>query len=274
LHAFSKNATNPVYAQPLAISGASARPLRWVAHEGGVLELGADESGFAFDNERPRHRAFVEPFELASRLVTNGEYLEFIEDGGYRRPELWLSEGFERASLEKWTAPLYWRQRDDRWWQFGLRGEEPLEVAAPVVHVSLYEADAFARWASARLPTESEWEAAASALPLEGNLLESLALRSRPAKGAGPLEQMFGDAWEWTQSAYAPYPGFRPVRGALGEYNGKFMCSQYVLRGGSFATAQSHLRASYRNFFHPWARWQFSGIRLARDLGTPRRRLP
>ncbi len=272
-HAFSLNVLRPAYSTRTAVPAGEAPPLRWLVYEGGVYPVGADGTrGFAFDHEGPRHRVFVEPFQLGSRLVTQGEYLAFLEDGGYRRPELWLSDGWAAVQAERWSAPLYWEQREGAWWRFSLGGMRPLALDAPVCHVSYYEADAYARWANARLPTEAEWEVAAAGVPVEGNLLESGALRPLPAVADPDDEerplQLFGDAWEWTQSAYAPYPGFRPSEGALGEYNGKFMCSQLVLRGGSCATPRRHLRASYRNFFPPLARWQFSGLRLARPLDS------
>jgi ergothioneine biosynthesis protein EgtB len=210
-----------------------------------LCEIGHDGEGFCFDNELPRHRAWLTPFELASRLVTNGEYLAFIAAGGYREPALWLSEGWDMVAAGRVAHPLYW-QRDDggRWNEFTLAGMHPLDPALPVTHLSLFEADAYARWAGARLPTEAEWELAA-------------------ASGAG-LAQMYGHCWQWTSSSYAPYPGYAPQPGALGEYNGKFMVNQYVLRGSSCATPEGHARPSYRNFFPAGARWQFSGIRLAR----------
>jgi ergothioneine biosynthesis protein EgtB len=233
--------------------------LAWVGHAG---------EGFSFDNERPRHRAFVPAFRLASRLVTNAEYLAFMRDGGYRRATLWLSDGWAQVQAQGWQAPLYWEERDGTWWRFTLGGMRPLEPDAPVCHVSQYEADAYARWAGARLPTEAEWEVAAGDAPVEGHLLEGAAHEPAPARAAdagGGVSQLFGDCWEWTGSAYLPYPGFRAVAGAVGEYNGKFMSGQMVLRGGSSFTPRSHVRASYRNFFPPAARWQLSGIRLAQD---------
>jgi ergothioneine biosynthesis protein EgtB len=243
-----------------------APALRWVEVDGCVTETGSD-GGFCFDNELPRHSALVRPFALGSRLVTCGEYLEFMEDGGYRRPELWMSEGFATVQREGWCAPLYWDKRDDGYWHYTLRGLRPVDGDEPVVHVSWFEADAFATWAGARLPTEHEWELVARTVPWEGNFVESgalhpLAVGAHPA--SGPL-QMAGDVWEWTRSPYAPYPGYRPAPGALGEYNGKFMCNQFVLRGGSCVTSRGHTRPSYRNFFPPHARWQLTGLRLARD---------
>ncbi len=267
LHAFSLNPLYPAY-KPSAAPPRSHRATvaRWVPFEGGRFEQGAPAEGFAFDNERPRHRVYIEPFALRSRLVTNAEYAEFIADGGYRRPELWLWEGFALVCEEGWEAPLYWRRESSRWLQFGLDGLQPLQLDAPVSCVSLFETDAYARWAKARLPTESEWELAAARNDGAENLLEGGALRALPATRAEGLTQMIGDLWEWTSSSYAPYPGFAPLEGALGEYNGKFMCNQYVLRGGSFATPKRHIRNSYRNFFPARARWQFTGIRLAHSF--------
>ncbi len=272
-HLLSHNPLAPRYATaaPAGVAqaggGGSTGALRWIAHEGGLHDFGHDGGGFAFDNEGPRHRAFVAPFALASRLVTNAEFMAFVEDGGYRRPELWLSAGFDEGQRAGWEAPLYWRHGEGGWTAFTLHGEAPLDPCAPVVHVSHYEADAYARWAGARLPTEQEWELAARAIPVEGNFVESGVLAPLPA-GDAPASvpaQLYGDCWEWTQSAYLPYPGFRAGEGAIGEYNGKFMSGQMVLRGGSCATPRSHIRATYRNFFPPSARWQFGGIRLARD---------
>jgi len=228
------------------------------------VEIGHAGPGFAFDNERPRHRVSLAPYALGARLVTNGEYLAFVEAGGYRRPDLWLSDGWRTARERDWSAPLYWELANREWQRYTLGGLGPLEADAPVVHVSYYEADAYARWRGARLPTEPEWEHAAADQPIGGHLLDDEPDEPRPASQAG-LTQVYGDAWEWTASAYLPYPGFRPLSGALGEYNGKFMVNQMVLRGGSCATPRSHIRATYRNFFPPDARWQFSGIRLARD---------
>ncbi len=243
---------------------AAAPPFAFVACGGGLVEIGHAGPGFAFDNERPRHRVFLAPYALGARLVTNGEYLEFVEAGGYRRPDLWLSDGWRTARERDWSTPLYWELVNGEWRSYTLGGLAPLEAHAPVVHVSYYEADAYARWRGARLPTEPEWEHAAADQPIAGHLLDDEPDEPRPASEAG-LTQLYGDAWEWTASAYLPYPGFRPLSGALGEYNGKFMVNQMVLRGGSCATPRSHIRATYRNFFPPDARWQFSGIRLARD---------
>jgi ergothioneine biosynthesis protein EgtB len=267
-HVFSVNPLRPVYRERTATGAATAPPLRWIRHEGGLQQIGHDGDGFAYDNESPRHRVFLEPFEIASRLVTNGEYLAFMEAGGYDRAELWLSLGWATVQEQGWTEPFYWERRDGEWWNFTLSGMRPVDPAEPVAHLSYFEADAFARWAGARLPTEAEWEVAAELAPLDGNLVESGELHPRPAdEGAAadaPPLQLFGDVWEWTQSQYTPYPGYRPPPGALGEYNGKFMCNQFVLRGGSCATPRSHLRRTYRNFFPPDATWQFTGLRLAR----------
>jgi ergothioneine biosynthesis protein EgtB len=266
LHAFWTQPLRPAYAPPPGREPQrEAAPLRWIEHAGGRIECGAPEHGFAFDNERPRHSVLLAPFRLASRLATNAEYRAFIEDGGYQRPELWLSDGWDTVLREGWRAPLYWEQRDGGWREFGLRGMQELEPAAPVAHLSYFEADAFARWSLARLPLEGEWEAAACGAAIGGNLLEQRALMALPAGEACEEAQLFGDLWEWTASAYLAYPGFHPSAGAVGEYNGKFMCNQFVLRGGSFATPASHIRASYRNFFPPHARWQFMGVRLAKD---------
>jgi len=264
-HLLGLNPLAPVYAPARpAPSGVPHTP-GWVTIAGGVREIGFQGPGFCFDNEQPRHKAWLDEFRLATAAVTNRDWLAFMADSGYGTPTLWLSDGWQTVQNERWQAPLHWRRIDGEWREFTLAGLRPLDAEAPVVHVSYYEADAFARWAGKRLPTEAEWEVAAAGLPSEGNLLESGALHPRPATGAG-LVQMFGDVWEWTQSPYTAYPGFRPSDGALGEYNGKFMANQIVLRGGSCATPESHIRAEYRNFFPPSARWQFTGLRLADDL--------
>ncbi|MGQ0504999.1 MAG: ergothioneine biosynthesis protein EgtB [Myxococcaceae bacterium] len=265
LHAFSLNALRPAYANRLALPVHLAVPFRWCRYRADARWMGHCSDTFCFDNELPAHLTYLEAFELSSRLVTQGEYLAFIEDGGYQRPELWLSDGWNTVCEQHWTAPLYWEKRDDTWWTFSLTGMRPLESAAPVVHVSYYEADAYATWAGARLPTEAEWETAAA--DSEGTFLESGVLSPLPAaeSDSGRPVQLFGDAWQWTRSGYLPYPGYRPSAGAIGEYNGKFRCNQMVLRGGSCVTPRRHVRPSYRNFFPPSARWQFSGIRLARD---------
>jgi ergothioneine biosynthesis protein EgtB len=263
LHLLSRNPGAPAYAAPAPRHRSQPRRAAWHAFAGGLVDIGHDGGGFAFDNEGPRHQVFVAPFELAARPVTNREFAQFVADGAYRRPELWLSLGWDTIAARQWNAPLYWDRDAQR--AFTLHGTEPLDLEAPVCHVSFFEAEAYARWAGARLPTEFEWEHAAASLPVEGNFLESGALRPVAcAADSSRAAQMFGDVWEWTRSEYAPYPGFRPGEGAVGEYNGKFMCGQYVLRGGSCATPRSHARATYRNFFPPDARWQFSGIRLAR----------
>ena len=265
-HAFWKNPLWPNY-QPTQIKSVSsaAQPLLWVAFDEGIRDVGHSGISFAFDNEMPRHGTLIKPFRFASRLVTNAEYLEFIADGGYQHPELWLSDAWDYINANGVAAPLYWEREEDGWTTFTCQGNVPLNLSEPVCHVSFYEADAFARWAGARLPTEFEWEIAANSVEIRGNFLESGAFHPAPARSDTHLQQMFGDTWEWTASPYVAYPGYRPITGPTGEYNGKFMCNQMVLRGGSCATPQSHIRASYRNFFQPHARWQFSGIRLADD---------
>jgi ergothioneine biosynthesis protein EgtB len=264
-HVFFCNPLKPIYSECPAAGGVT-RPMQWASFEEGLRDVGHDGRGFAYDNEGPRHRVFLRGFELASRLVTSGEYMAFIQDGGYRRPELWLSDGWALIQAEGWTAPLYWQEQNGKWSVFTLSGERPVHAAEPVCHVSYFEADAYARWAGARLATEAEWEVAAGAEPIDGNCLETGAYHPRAlaAEKRSGLHQLFGDAWEWTASPYVSYPGYRPTEGALGEYNAKFMCNQQVLRGGSCVTALSHVRPTYRNFFGPAARWQFSGIRLAR----------
>jgi ergothioneine biosynthesis protein EgtB len=278
LHLFSCNPLQPAYAPPDLPAAAEPVPLAWLPQDGGLVEIGHDGAGFAFDNESPRHRTWLEPHALANRLVTQAEWADFIADGGYREPRWWLAAGWDWCRSQRIEAPAYWRRDGDGGWRvFTLRGARPMQPQAPVTHVSLYEADAFAQWSAARhalplrLPTEAEWEHAvaadAAAGIAAGHFVESGALTALPAAPARPgLLQAFGDAWQWTRSAYAPYPGFRPWTGAVGEYNGKFMANQYVLRGGSCATPRTHMRASYRNFFPADARWQFSGVRLARDL--------
>jgi ergothioneine biosynthesis protein EgtB len=236
----------------------------WLEFGGGIHDIGFAGERFAFDNERPRHSIVLQPFRLASRLVTNGEYLEFMSAGGYRKPELWLSDGWDQVVSNGWQSPLYWERRDNEWRVFTASGVHPLDADEPVCHVSYYEAEAYARWREGRLPTEAEWEIAAESIPITGNFAESGRFHPSAASGTG-LQQLFGDVWEWTASPYTAYPGYRPAAGVLGEYNGKFMCNQIVLRGGSCATPQSHIRASYRNFFPPQARWQFMGVRLASD---------
>jgi ergothioneine biosynthesis protein EgtB len=279
------NPLEPVYRERSPEQTQAPPKLGWLEFTGGVHELGfdreSDPGGFCFDNELPRHKTFLEDYRIANRLVTNGEYLEFMADGGYERPELWLSDGWYTLNEERWDCPMYWEQRDGEWWNFTLSGMRKVDPNEPVVHVSHYEADAYARWAAKRLPTEPEWEHAVAGLPYEGNFVDderyhpAAVAFERPvgAHSRAPLPtlgtpaaarlQFYGDVWEWTSSAYLPYPGFDPLPGAVGEYNGKFMSSQMVLRGGSCATPRNHIRDTYRNFFQPYLRWQFMGIRLA-----------
>jgi len=269
LNLFSENPLRPAYVRQPRVSSANAAlaTSRWIEFEGGIVSIGHAGSGFAFDSETPRHDALLRPFLLASQPVTNREWLGFMEAGGYRDPRHWLSDGFRYAQTMGWEAPLYWEQRDGMWWQMSLAGMLPVELDAPVAHVSYFEADAFSRFANARLPTEFEWERAASGIEIAGNVLDLNRLRPVPANAAlDGLQQMYGDVWEWTASPFMPYPGFRAAEGAVGEYNGKFMNGQFVLRGGSCVTPPGHISASYRNFFYPHQRWQFSGLRLAKDL--------
>ena len=267
-HVLSRNPLRPAYRPRNPREPVTAPELGWTGNEGGLGRLGDDGAGFAFDNERPRHRVVLEDFHLADRAVTNGEYRAFVEDGGYRDPLLWLADGWATVRAEGWEAPLYWRETDGGWSEFTLAGEVPLDDDAPVCHVSHYEAAAYATWAGRRLPTEAEWEAAAPAVEEDSaNLLAADRLHPAAANGngrSGP-RQMIGDVWEWTASPYVAYPGFRTSPGAVGEYNGKFMSNQMVLRGGCCATPPGHIRATYRNFFYPHQRWPFTGIRLADD---------
>jgi ergothioneine biosynthesis protein EgtB len=266
-HLLSRNPLKPAYQKQWPLTPIRGRARTWIGFQGGLHEIGHSGAGFAFDNEAPRHRTWLDDFEIASHPVTHGEFLDFIEDRGYCRPELWLSAGWDLVQARGWQAPEYWRRRDGSWHTFTLHGEVPVDRNTPICHVSFYEAEAFARWAGARLPTEAEWEIAAQGAPREGNFVESGALHPlalREDSAPGRLAQAFGDVWEWTRSDYGPYPGYRPAGGAVGEYNGKFMSGQYVLRGGSCATPAGHIRLSYRNFFAPEARWQFSGLRLAK----------
>jgi ergothioneine biosynthesis protein EgtB len=269
-HVFWTNPMRPAYlpgsGKPARATAAPAAP-HWVDVPEGVHTIGrgADARSFAYDNEGPAHRVYVHAARLASRLVTNGEYLAFVEDGGYQRPTLWLSPGWAAVQEHGWTAPLYWERTQDAWTEFTLAGTQPLDATLPVCHLSFYEADAFARWAGARLPTEAEWEVAAATAAVEGTFVESRRFHPAPAAGTGRLEQLYGDTWQWTASPYVAYPGFVPAPGAVGEYNGKFMCDQWVLRGASCATPRSHARRTYRNFFPSDVRWQFSGLRLARQ---------
>ena len=278
-HVLSCNPLAPVYRPSWPLAQVAPLAMEWVPLDGGLVAIGHDGAGFAFDNEGPRHRTQLAPYALGNRLVTHGEWAEFINDGGYAEPRWWLSAGWEWVRQQRIAAPLYWQRDDGRWSSFTLHGLMPIDPHTPITHVSYFEADAFARWASqqraawrgARLPTEAEWEHAAQvhgAVGIAaGNFVESQALHPMPvARSGATMHQLFGDAWEWTSSSYQPYPGFRAWDGVVGEYNGKFMVNQYVLRGGSCVTPRSHIRASYRNFFPTDARWQFSGVRLARDI--------
>jgi ergothioneine biosynthesis protein EgtB len=268
-HVLSCNPLHPTYLGREQASSTGIAPIEWISYPEGINWIGHEGEDFCFDNEEPRHRQFLHAFQLASRLVTNGEYLEFIKDGGYTNPLLWLSDGWYTVQQEGWEAPLYWEKRDDRWWVMTLHGFCEVNPNEPVCHVSYYEADAYARWANARLATEAEWEVASCDVSIEGNFVEEGLYHPRPLSSSvaeGKPAQMYGDVWEWTQSAYLPYPSYKPAPGAVGEYNGKFMCNQFVLRGGSCATSDSHIRPTYRNFFPPHARWQFMGIRLVREV--------
>jgi ergothioneine biosynthesis protein EgtB len=265
-HVLSRNPMLPAYLPLTLPREEPAAPATWTTHPGGTIEVGHSGEGFGFDNEFPRHRIHLEPFALADRPVTCGEWLAFIDDDGYGRPELWLSDGWATVEIEGWSAPLYWAQRNEGWQEFTLAGEVPVEPSRPVCHISYFEADAFARWAGFRLPTEAEWEVVSTVRAMDvpdGHMLDTLVLHPSPVPGGStpPL----GDVWQWTSSAYSPYPGFAPASGAVGEYNGKFMVNQYVLRGGSCITPVDHVRPTYRNFFPPAARWAFSGLRLARN---------
>jgi ergothioneine biosynthesis protein EgtB len=271
LHAMSQNPLEPAVRRAEPDGAGTPYPedapqLGWVRFDRAIASVGHAGSTFCFDNELPVHDALLHPFELATRPVTAGEFVQFIEAGGYQRPEHWLSSGWDAVRAQDWQAPLYWRREQGGWTQLTLCGRRPVDLGAPVCHVSYFEADAFARWAGARLPTEFEWEHAARHLPVAGNFADEGPWLPQPARGQG-LTQMYGDVWEWTASPYLPYPGYRQPAGALGEYNGKFMCDQWVLRGGSLGTPGDHIRVSYRNFFPADARWQFSGFRLARDGG-------
>jgi ergothioneine biosynthesis protein EgtB len=281
-HVLAQNPLHPVFRKRSPEKTEAPAPMSFVDFEETIATIGHDTEGrasarskfagnsgrrFSYDNEGPQHRALVPAFSLAPRLVTCGEYFEFMESDGYARPEFWLSLGWMTVNEQRWQAPLYWEKRDGEWWHFTLSGFRRVNPNEPVTHMSYFEADAFANWSGARLPTEFEWERVAQREPIEGNFVESERFHPAPAEeqSGTTLKQVFGDVWEWTRSSYSPYPGYRAVRGALGEYNGKFMCNQYVLRGGSCATSRSHIRFTYRNFFQPEKRWQFTGIRLARD---------
>ncbi len=264
-HAMAQNPLLPAVYEEEQRAG-EAPPLKWETMPAGLCEIGWNGEGFAFDNEGPRHKVFLQPFELSNRPVTNGDFLAFMEDGGYENPEHWLSDAWDILRSEHWTAPLYWRKAETGWREYTLFGERPIDPHAPLCHVSFYEAAAYASWAGARLPTEFEWEAASSLFSLEGRFLQGgKPTAPAPAEGEERLLQLFGDVWEWTASPYVAYPGYAPPAGAIGEYNGKFMSGQMVLKGGCCATPEGHVRASYRNFFPPQARWQFAGFRLARD---------
>ncbi|MGH8353167.1 MAG: ergothioneine biosynthesis protein EgtB [Pseudomonas sp.] len=266
-HILAQNPLQPAYRRDLPAPLAQpASVQRWHGYPGGLRHIGHAGDGFAFDCEQPRHRVFVDDFELASQPVSNAGFLAFIEDGGYQRSAFWLADGWNLVQQAGWQAPLYWQRRAGRWLEMTLAGLRELDRQAPVCHISFYEAEAYAAWAGARLPSEAEWEVAALEQPLNGNFVESGYLQPlAAAPGLDGPAQLFGDVWEWTGSAYRPYPGFRALEGSLGEYNGKFMCGQMVLRGGCCATPQAHIRASYRNFFYPAMRWQFAGLRLARE---------
>jgi len=272
-HIFAYNPLKPIYqSQPAQASSQSVdrlSPLGWKRFDSGLYETGQEGTQFAYDNESPRHKSYLESFEMANRLITNGEYLEFMESGAYLNPEYWLSDAWKTIHTEQWNAPMYWEKRENEWWHMTLSGMQPIDLSAPVCHVSFYEASAFARWKNVRLPTESEWEVASSTAKIKGNFRASWLLQPQPLKATeddGNLQQMFGDVWEWTQSPYTSYPGYQQQQGAFGEYNGKFMSSQMVLRGGSCVTPVDHIRSTYRNFFYPHERWQFMGIRLARNV--------
>jgi len=266
LSLFASEPLKPAYARANpGVAVAEVAPMDWVSFDGGILPVGHAGDGFAYDNEGPRHDQLVRPFKLANRCATNSEWIAFIQDGGYSTPTLWLADGWATVTAQGWTAPLYWEEADGGFMQMSLQGFRPLDPAAPVSHVSYYEADAFARFAGYRLPSEFEWEVAAGGLPLKGHTLGAGHLRPLRADAGAGLKQIYGDVWEWTGSAYLPYPGFKAAPGAIGEYNGKFMCNQFVLRGGSCATPEGHIRKTYRNFFYPHQRWQFMGLRLASD---------
>ena len=259
LHGLSFNPLLPSYQPPEPMPVEKEVALRFGSFDGGLVEIGHSGNGFAYDCEEPRHKTFLNPYKLANRAVTNRDWIAFMEDGGYKTEPLWLSEGWAVRNREEWTHPLYWWKQDDEWWSFTLRGAQPVNLDAPVVHVSYYEAEAFARWSGARLPTEAEWENAAAGTAIQGNFMERSAFRPLPGTS------LWGDVWVWTQSPFTPYPGFRAPEGAIGEYNGKFMVNQMVLRGGSCATPAAQMRATYRTFFYPHQRWQMLGLRLAKD---------
>ncbi|MEH6404212.1 MAG: ergothioneine biosynthesis protein EgtB [Sneathiella sp.] len=269
LHLFSQNPIRPAYQspEPLAVSNSPLSPTNWVEFEGGILDIGHAGNTFSFDCETPEHKQIIRPFKLASKPVTNREWLSFMEEDGYKNPLYWLSDGWATVQKEEWQSPLYWEQEDEIWNAMTLRGFQPVDLDAPVSHISYFEADAFARWSGKRLPTEFEWEIASQAVELTGNLSERQHLKPKAATGKDDgLQQMFGDVWEWTSSPYISYPGFKPATGAISEYNGKFMSGQFVLKGGACTTPQAQMRKSYRNFFYPHQKWQFTGLRLAEDM--------
>ena len=283
-HLFSQNPLNPCYKQFSLIPREESLPMEWRRFEGGIVEIGFEGPGFSYDNESPRHKVYLPKYELASRLINNGEYLEFMEAGGYKDPSLWLTEGWDWLKTNKRRSPLYWRDNSKGWEEFTLGGVMPLDLDLPLVHISLYEADAFARWSGARLPSEAEWENAASRQGVHGCLAENNRFHPCPSKKSIPVDdqqellQIYGDTWEWTQSSYSPYPGYNPAKPnpsepmslvwdeAVGEYNSRSMVNQYVLRGGSCVTPVTHIRSSFRNFLPAITSWQFSSIRLARDV--------
>ncbi|NQV41034.1 MAG: ergothioneine biosynthesis protein EgtB [Candidatus Marinimicrobia bacterium] len=266
-HVFFKNPLYPSYSQIVQVNGShSSEELQWSSFPGARVQHGFSGGSFSFDNETPRHDVLIQPFELGNRLVTNREYLSFMGDGGYSQAALWLSDGWALINKDNWKAPLYWVKNDENWFEFTLGGLSPLHLDNPVAHISYYEADAFANWSGARLPSEHEWECAAQNIQIQGNFVQSQLFQPAPSDSPTKLSQMFGDVWEWTRSPYSPYPGFKSASGAVGEYNGKFMSNQMVLRGGSCVSSCDHLRHTYRNFFYPHSRWQFMGIRLARDV--------
>ncbi|GFO83649.1 MAG: ergothioneine biosynthesis protein EgtB [Methyloceanibacter sp.] len=266
LSLFASQPLKPAYREsPNATLAGPTPPMSFTTFDGGIFGIGHGGGGFAYDNEGPRHEQLIRPFKLANRCVTNSEWIAFIEDGGYETPALWLADGWNTVNAEGWRAPLYFERGDTGYSQMSLKGLRKADPAAPVTHVSFFEADAFARWTGYRLPSEFEWEHASARLSETGRTLEAGHLRPMPAANGDAVTQMFGDVWEWTASAYLPYPGYKPAPGAVGEYNGKFMCNQFVLRGGSCATPEGHIRRTYRNFFYPHQRWQFTGVRLAAD---------
>lgn len=267
-HVFSVNPLHPVYSEKEFPVIENIPAMKWAEFNEGLCEIGHDGTTFCYDNETPVHKEFLNAFSLGSRLVTNGDYIDFINDGGYKNTPAWLSDGWATIEREGWEAPMYWEKKDGEWWNFSLTGFKKVNPNEPVCHISFYEADAFARWAGCRLPTETEWEVASAGIQAEGNFVEERNFQTVALNDgtSSPLKQMFGDVWEWTGSSYLPYPGYKTLPGALGEYNGKFMSGQMVLRGGSCATSVTHIRNTYRNFFYPSSRWQFMGIRLAKDI--------